>query len=60
MMRLCPCGSGKPREEARDARGIFLTFVCDACRKRKLAGFRADVLTDPSYPADEPIEGDDY
>jgi hypothetical protein len=53
MLRLCPCGSGRAREEARDARGIFLTFVCSACRKQRLAGFRAEVLTDAQYEADD-------
>jgi hypothetical protein len=30
-MKLCPCGSGEPRRELVDARGIFCTFVCDKC-----------------------------
>lgn len=54
----CLCGSGQPREAQHDARGIFLTFACGACRPSKLAGFRPDVLTDPNYWADEPIEGE--
>ena len=39
-----------------DARGIFLTYVCGECRASKMNGYRPDVLTDPNYPADEPIE----
>jgi hypothetical protein len=54
-MKSCPCGSGKPRRDNHDARGIFLTFTCDDCHKRKMAGFRPEVLTNPNYWADEPI-----
>lgn len=58
-MRTCPCGSGNPRRENKDARGIFLTFTCDACHAKKMGGFRPEVLTNPQYEADEPIEPDD-
>lgn len=57
-LRTCPCGSGKPRHENHDARGIFLTFTCDACHDAKMARYRPDVLTDPHYWADEPIDAD--
>jgi len=52
----CSCGSGEYKEAEHDARGIFLTYVCDKCRTEKLSGFRPDVLTDPDYWHDEPIE----
>lgn len=39
-----------------DARGIPLARVCDKCKDKKLAGFRPDVLTDPNYWTDEPVE----
>lgn len=55
-MRTCSCGSGKSRHGEYDARGIFLTFVCEDCRTRKLAGYRPDVLTDSNYWADESID----
>ena len=55
-IRPCPCGSGETAREAYDARGIYLCKVCDACEKRKLAGYRPAVLNDPNYPADEPID----
>jgi hypothetical protein len=58
--RLCSCGSGEEREAAYDARGIFLTFACRKCRKEKLSGYRADVLTDANYECDEAIEPEDY
>ena len=54
----CNCGSGLPREAKYDARGIFLTYVCPKCEKDKLAKYRPDVLNNPSYEADEPIEPD--
>ena len=39
------------------ARGIFLTYTCEDCHDRKMAQFRPDVLTDPSYWTDEPMRG---
>jgi hypothetical protein len=41
-----------------DARGIELARVCDKCKAIKLAGYRPDVLTDPNYWHDEPIDAD--
>jgi hypothetical protein len=57
-MGLCHCGSGKYRRELKDARGIFCTFVCDDCERRRRAEFLPEIFTDPNYHADEPI--DDY
>lgn len=54
--RPCPCGSGKPSWWEHDARGIPLARVCTDCRKAKLKGYRPEVLTDPSYEADETID----
>ena len=42
-----------------DARGIPLCYVCDNCKRDKLARYRPDVLNDPNYWADEDIDGDD-
>lgn len=56
MSAPCTCGSGKPREPQYDARGIFLAYTCEACHSDKMAGYRADVLTDPDYWHDEPID----
>ena len=56
--RLCPCGSGLPRDARYDARGIFLRYTCPKCAVKAMAGYRPDVLTDPNYWADEPIEED--
>lgn len=41
-----------------DARGIEIGRVCDKCRKAKLARYRPEVLTDPNYETDEPIDGE--
>jgi hypothetical protein len=51
----CTCQSGEYREAQYDARGIFLTYTCRKCQRAKLAGFRADVLTDADYWADETL-----
>ena len=39
-----------------DARGIPLGRCCDLCRDELRSKFRPDVLTDPNYWSDEPIE----
>lgn len=54
----CPCGSGKESWPEYDARGIYLCRVCYKCRRSKLSKFRREVLEDPHYAADEPIEED--
>lgn len=55
----CNCGSGLDSDWKLDARGIPLAKVCPKCENDKLKGFRHDVLTNPNYKADEPIEPDD-
>ena len=55
-MKLCRCGSGEPRRELYDARGIFCTFVCDKCEAKRRSAYRADIFTDPTYWHDEPID----
>jgi len=54
----CNCGSGFEAWANYDARGIFLTYTCEQCKERKLSGYRPEVLTDPDYWHDEPIEED--
>ena len=39
-----------------DARGIYLTKVCDLCVHAKLAKFRKDVLYNACYESDDPEE----
>lgn len=52
----CDCGSGLEPEPQHDARGIYLCRTCPKCRRAKLSGYRQDILTDPDYIVDEPIE----
>ena len=54
----CPCGSGELSWWEYDARGIPLTRVCEQCQEEKLSKYRPDVLTDPDYWHDEPIDED--
>lgn len=56
----CPCGSGQHPDAQYDARGIFLCYTCDKCEEKQLSRYREDVLTDPGYWHDEPIDEDDY
>ena len=44
------------RRTEYDARGIPLGVACPECRDELRAKFRPDVLTDPNYWSDEPIE----
>jgi len=55
-IRPCPCGSNRESWWEHDARGIPLCRVCEQCEKAKLSTYRTDVLTDPNYWHDEPIE----
>jgi hypothetical protein len=54
--RTCSCGSGLLAHWQFDARGIELVPTCEKCHERKMARYRKDVLTDPNYWADEPID----
>lgn len=53
---MCYCGSGQPARWQYDARGIELCKACAICAPAKLAAYRPDVLTDPDYWHDEPID----
>jgi hypothetical protein len=57
-MRLkdCSCGSGLERHAFFDARGIFMTYICEQCMMEKLSHFRPEIITDPNYSHDEPID----
>jgi hypothetical protein len=56
--RPCDCGSGLDSSWACDARGIELRRTCLKCHRTRMAIYRPDVLTNPAYLADEPIEED--
>lgn len=55
----CSCGSGLEKDAEYDARGIFLTYVCDKCRDEKLSHYRRDVLENSNYECDEEIYSED-
>jgi hypothetical protein len=52
-MKLCPCGSGEPRRELLDRRGIFCGYVCDQCEQDKRSQYHPDIFTDANYWPDE-------
>ena len=54
----CLCGSGQYRRPLRDARGIFVTYVCDDCEEEKRKNYRADIFTDANYDCTEDVEED--
>lgn len=56
--RPCPCGSGLDSTWAYDAMGYPLCRTCVQCHTRKMDGFRADVIHNPNYLADEDFEED--
>ncbi len=47
---------GEGTWELFDARGIYLTRVCEKCEETKSKQYRLDVLNDSNYWTDEPIE----
>ncbi len=57
-MKTCSCGSGLSRRAQHDGHGIFLTFTCDACHKRRMSEFRSDIRE--RYDTDETIEAEPY
>jgi hypothetical protein len=58
MQRTCACGSGKPKRDLIDARGIFCAYVCDDCEASRRGKYRDEIFTNAQYDADEPIEDD--
>ena len=59
MTRPCRCGSKLERYELYDARGIFVSYVCESCEPAVRAKFRPDIFTDSAYWHDEPIDPED-
>jgi hypothetical protein len=58
-MRVCT----NPHHDAEktqhyDARGIFLFYACATCYDAQRLKYRDDVMTDPNYWHDEPIDED--
>lgn len=58
IQKPCPCGSGLMSDWQYDARGIELCRTCPKCHSSKMRRYRREVLTDPNYVANEPIEAE--
>ena len=64
-MRCTICGTEVESRwdlwEVTDARGIYCGRVCsDKCEEALEARFRPEVMTNPNYYADEPIEPEEW
>lgn len=53
---LCNCNSGLEKYPLHDARGIFVSYVCENCEKDIKEKYRKDIFENPHYQTDEPIE----
>ena len=58
-MECIHCQQEIETSEHYDARGIYITRCCDDCWEKIRRKYRRDVLEDPHYVADEPIEPED-
>jgi hypothetical protein len=56
-LEKCRCGSGLEAYPEYDGHGIFLDYMCDKCRKKKMSKYRPDIME--AYECDEPIEPED-
>jgi hypothetical protein len=57
VRKVCDCGSEKLSFWRYDARGIPLVRTCSDCfDERVTKRYRKEVLDNPNYYADEPIE----
>jgi hypothetical protein len=50
-MKLCNCGSNKPRYELKDAAGIFCTYVCEDCEEKKKKNYNPAIFESSRYAA---------
>ena len=57
--RTCNCGSGLPRYDLNDARGIFCGYVCARCEVGRASKFRPEIFTEHDYATNEQIEDGD-
>lgn len=58
MGETCHCDSGEERYPLFDARGIFVSYVCERCEEEKKSHYRLDIFEDSNYWADEPVENE--
>lgn len=57
--RECNCNSGNIRYPLHDARGIFVSYVCEACEEEVQSKYRPEIFENPNYDACEPIDDED-
>lgn len=56
--RFCHCGSEKYSYELYDAKGIYVSRVCEDCEEEVKAGFRPEIFEDSNYYTEEPVDND--
>lgn len=56
MDNLCRCGSEEEKFPLFDARGIFVSYVCEQCEEEVKSRYRSDIFTDCDYWTDEPVD----
>jgi hypothetical protein len=55
----CACGSGLQMRALYDARGIYVSYVCDVCEARTRKRYRPEIFTDSNYETLEAIDEDE-
>jgi hypothetical protein len=58
MERPCVCGSNKSSWPLHDARGIYVSRVCEDCETKVKDRYRPEIFVDSSYQCDEAIDED--
>jgi hypothetical protein len=47
--KLCTCGSGRTRYALLDANGIFCTYVCAKCERKRAREFNPLIFSDAGF-----------
>ena len=50
------CDNGKNRYALYDARGIFVSYICEDCEDQVRKRYRMEIFTNSDYACDEPID----
>jgi len=53
---ICKCGSGRHSYELIDARGIYVSRVCEKCEDEVKSRYRPEIFEEMNYWTDEPVE----
>jgi hypothetical protein len=54
----CICGSDKEGWRLYDARGIYISRVCEDCEAEVKLKYRPEIFEDSNYECDEAIDED--